>query len=61
MRLSACANVSVYATLTVDAESAAEAEEIAKEDVSKFDWEFDDIEDVDDISVESVEECNSDE
>ena len=61
VRLSSCANVSVYATLTVDAESAAEAEEIAKEDVSKFDWEFDDIEDVDDISVESVEECNSDE
>lgn len=36
------------------------AEEIAKETVSKFNWGFDELEDVDDISVESVEECDTD-
>lgn len=51
---------SAYATLHVDAKNTEEAEEIAKETVSKFDWEFDELEDVDDISVESVEECDTD-
>lgn len=59
--LSASVGRTAYATLRVDAESAEEAEETAKENVSKFDWKFDELEDVDDISVESVEECNSDE
>lgn len=51
---------SAYAILRVDAENEEEAEEIAKETVSKFDWKFDELEDVDGISVESVEECDTD-
>lgn len=58
--LTASVGGSAYATLHVDAENTEEAEEIAKETVSKFDWEFDELEDVDDISVESVEECDTD-
>lgn len=59
--LSASVRGTAYASLNVDAENAEEAEEIAKETVHRGDWEFDELEDVDDISVESVEECKSDE
>lgn len=55
--LSASVSRTAYATLYVDAENAEEAEETAKETVSREDWQFDDMEDVDDISVETVEEC----
>lgn len=58
--LSASVSGTAYATLYVDAENAEEAEETAKETVRREDWQFDDMEDVDDISVESVEECKSD-
>lgn len=58
--LSASVRGTAYATLNVDAENAEEAEEIAKETVNRGDWQFDDVEDVDDISVETVEECNRD-
>lgn len=57
--LSASVSGTAYATLYVDAENAEEAEKTAKETVNRGDWQFDDVEDVDDISVESVEECNS--
>ena len=58
--LSASVSGTAYATLYVDAESPEEAEEIAKETINRDDWQFDDMEDVEDISVESVEECKSD-
>ena len=45
----------------VEAESEEEAEEFAMEDVHRYDWDIDNIEDVDDIDVDKVEEINTDE
>ena len=45
----------------VEAENETEAEEIAKEDIHRYDWDIDNIEDVDDIDVDRVEEINTDE
>lgn len=59
--LVASVSATAYCTKTVEAESEEEAEEIAKEDVSRFDWEIDTIDDVDDIDVDDVEEINTDE
>lgn len=57
-----CASISAsaYCTKYVEAQSEEEAEEIAKEDVSRFDWDIDDIQDVDDIDVDDVEELGED-
>ena len=59
--LVASVSATAYCTKRVEAENEEEAEEIAKEDVSRFEWEVDDIEDVKDISVDNVEEINTDE
>ena len=50
-----------YCTKTVEAENEDDAVEIAKEDVSRWDWEIDDIQDVDDVDVDNVEEVGEDE
>ena len=59
--LVASVSATAYCTKRVEAESEEEAEEIAKEDIHRYDWEVNDIEDVDDIDVDKVEEINTDE
>lgn len=59
--LVASVSATAYCTKTVEAENEKEAEEFAKEDVNRSDWEVDDIEDVDDCVANEVEEINTDE
>lgn len=58
--LVASVSATAYCTKRVEAESEEEAEEIAKEDVHRYDWEVNDIEDVKDFVVDEVEEINID-
>ena len=59
--LVASVSATAYCYKRVEAESEEEAEEIAKEDVSRFDWNVEDIQDVDDINVVDIEEMGEDE
>jgi len=61
VRLVASVEANAYCTKTVEAENEDDAVEIAKEDVSRWDWEIDDIQDVDDVDVDNVEEVGEDE
>lgn len=58
--LVASVSATAYCTKRVEAESEEEAEEIAKEDVSRFEWSVDDIDDVNGVEVDNVEEIGED-
>ena len=61
VRLVASVSATAYCTKYVEAENEDDAVEIAKEDVSRFEWSVDDIDDVDGVEVDNVEEIGEDE
>lgn len=59
--LTASVSASAYCFKTVEAENEQEAGQIAQEEISRFEWDIDNIDDVDDVTVSDVEEINTDE
>lgn len=59
--LTASVSASAYCFKTVEAENEQEAKQIAQEDISRFDWDIDEIDSYDDVVVSDVEELGEDE
>lgn len=60
VKLSASIEAVGYCYKTVEAEKEDDAEEIAREEVTRGDWDIDDIQDVDDIEIDNIEELDED-